>query len=409
MKNDLMRKNFFWNIIGSAFNAFNSLFFMIIVTRINGVDTAGIFTFAFSTALLLYIIGIYSGRIYQVTDDDENISNSDYIYSKIFTCLIMIVIGIIFCLMKRYNFLKIMIILGLTIYKALEAFSEGLYAIIQEHNQLYKVGISLFSKSIISLISFILVDLITKNIIISIACIILSNVIVIWLYDLNNLKKIKFKMDKFHYNILKKILINGFSAFAFVFLTQYVFNASKYVIDEALSNKSQMIYGIIIMPATAIMLFGQFIIQPFLLSLKESLKESKKKFLKMTIILSMVIIVGGLVGLIFIYFFGIQLLNMLYGINLKKYLKDLLIIVIGAILYEVTAVLSTSLITMRSTFSQLVVFIIISIFAFFTSYILVNKYALFGASLAYLLSMLALIILYIITFIIVFKKYRVKK
>ena len=54
----LMKKNFIWNIIGSGVNAFTSLFFMIIVTRINGINDAGIFTFAYATASFLNIIGI---------------------------------------------------------------------------------------------------------------------------------------------------------------------------------------------------------------------------------------------------------------------------------------------------------------------------------------------------------------
>ena len=38
MENDkkLFLKNFVWNILGTGFNSFNSLFFLIIVTRING-------------------------------------------------------------------------------------------------------------------------------------------------------------------------------------------------------------------------------------------------------------------------------------------------------------------------------------------------------------------------------------
>ena len=59
MKNNL-KKNFIWNLIGSTINSFTSLIFLIIVTRINGIEAAGIFTFAFSTACLFYIIGIYS-------------------------------------------------------------------------------------------------------------------------------------------------------------------------------------------------------------------------------------------------------------------------------------------------------------------------------------------------------------
>ena len=72
------RKNFIWNILGTSFNAFNSLFFMIAVTRINGLEDAGVFTLAFSTACILYMIGIYAGRIYQVTDSDKIITNKDF-------------------------------------------------------------------------------------------------------------------------------------------------------------------------------------------------------------------------------------------------------------------------------------------------------------------------------------------
>lgn len=45
-----LRKNFTWNLVGSTAWAFVSLFYMMIVTRINGIDDAGIFSFAFSTA-----------------------------------------------------------------------------------------------------------------------------------------------------------------------------------------------------------------------------------------------------------------------------------------------------------------------------------------------------------------------
>ncbi len=48
-RNKQFRKNFIWNTLGTGFNAFNSLFFMIIATRVNGVSQAGIFSIAFST------------------------------------------------------------------------------------------------------------------------------------------------------------------------------------------------------------------------------------------------------------------------------------------------------------------------------------------------------------------------
>ena len=35
-------KNFIWNIVGTGLNSFNSLFFLIILKRINGMNDAGI-------------------------------------------------------------------------------------------------------------------------------------------------------------------------------------------------------------------------------------------------------------------------------------------------------------------------------------------------------------------------------
>ena len=66
MKNNL-KKNFILNSIGSTIYAFTSLFFLIIVTRINDINEAGIFTFAFSNACLLQVICTYSVLSFQVT------------------------------------------------------------------------------------------------------------------------------------------------------------------------------------------------------------------------------------------------------------------------------------------------------------------------------------------------------
>ena len=71
-------------------NSFNSLFFTIIVTRLNGLNDAGIFTYCFATACVLYNIAVYEGRAFQVTDITGKNTDMDYIYHRIMTCIIMI-------------------------------------------------------------------------------------------------------------------------------------------------------------------------------------------------------------------------------------------------------------------------------------------------------------------------------
>lgn len=150
MTNDkkIFLKNFIWNIFGTGLNSFNSLFFLIIVTRINGMNDAGIFSIAYSTALILYTIGLYSGRLCQVTDIENKVKDKDYIVNRMITCILMIVLAIGFVLMKQYTPYKMGIFILLSIYKATEAFGEILYGIMQKNELLYQSGQSLTIKSI---------------------------------------------------------------------------------------------------------------------------------------------------------------------------------------------------------------------------------------------------------------------
>ena len=92
----LFLKNFIWNILGTGLNSFNSLFFLIIVTWVNGVEQAGIYSIAYATALILYTVALYSGRLCQVTDTENKVTDKDYIGNRIFTCIITMVIAVVF-------------------------------------------------------------------------------------------------------------------------------------------------------------------------------------------------------------------------------------------------------------------------------------------------------------------------
>lgn len=404
MKEKNMKKNFLWNIIGTTFYSFNSLFFMILVTRINGVNDAGIFSFAFSTACLFYVIGVYSGRTYQVTEG-KKYNDSIYFYSKIFTCIIMVIITFLFSIIRQYNSFKILIIMLLCFYKMLEAFSETLYAILQKENKLYIVGKSLFFKGILSLTLFAVIDFFTKNLVLSCFCIMSGNILIILFYDFFAIKKTKFKLQKLN-NINKvfSLLKNGFFTFGFTFLTLYVINAPKYSVDLFMNNSSQTILGIIIMPATIIILFCQFIIQPFTMKIKEAFSNGKLEFNSLIKKLILGVIVIGVIALIFGYFIGIPVLELLYNINLSKYKLSLLVIIVGATIYGITVIYSTALVTMRKTFCQFIMFIIAGVFAMVVSSLLTKNFGIYGACQSYAITMLFLLVIYMCVY-----QYQIRK
>ena len=387
-KNTQFKKNFLWNILGTSLNAFTSLFYMIIVTRVNGVDNAGIFTIAFSTACILYVIGIYAGRIYQVTEPNKEITDKDYIINRLLSIFLMILFVILFCLIKKYTILKSIIFILLTIFKSIEAFSEVIYGILQKNEKLEIVGKSLCLKSICSVLIFAITDIITQNMVISIISIIIIWIVILFTYDIKNSKEYIDFSGKVNIQNVNKIFKSGFFTFAISFLGLYILNAPKYAIDNYLENNYQTIFGIIVMPATVIGLVAQFLIHPYLNQILDFYNKKDMKNLNKLIMKLIYMILGfGAISSLLAYFLGPEVLGLIYGIDLNSYRVGLLIIIISATLYTIGVIYSSILITIRETFSQFIIYIIVSIFALIVSNVFTKLNNINGAIEAYFMIM----------------------
>lgn len=404
MDNSISKKNVLWNMIGTTFNAFNSLFFMMIVTRINGLKSSGVFTLAFSLACLLCLIGGYEGRVYQVTDVKNEYSDVEYIVHRIITCVIMMVIVIFYCFIMKYDTYKFIVTVSLCLMKCFEVFSDVFYGVLQKDDKLYIVGISLFLKSVFSVVAFIAFDLITKNLLIS--CLVLDLVwlILFLMYDLPKSKSI-IQKDSYSFLNVLRLFKTGFFSFAILFLSVYLVNAQKYALDGVVEESLQAIFGMILMPATIISLAGQYLLQPILNTMANLYSNGEKKEFNKIVFKALLLIVAfGVVCVIGAYILGIPVLNILYSVNIVDYKLHLLIIIFGAILYSMSTLLSAALTTVRYTFVQFIVFSISSIIAFVISRILIGQFSIYGAAIAYLITMACQFILYVIIYIVIMKK-----
>ena len=362
--NNLKRKNFVWNLLGTSLNAFTSLFYMVIVTRTNGLVDAGIFTLAFSVACLLCNIGGYQGRVFQVTDTKKEFSNKEYILHRFITSVLMMIIALGYSVFMGYSGVKLVVTLSLCAVKCMEVAADVFYGILQQNGYLYKVGVSLSAKSIVSIFGFFIINFYYKNLML--ACIF---IFFVW--------------------------ASGFFTFAVIFLSVYVVNSPKYALDGRVGESLQAVYGIIIMPGTVISLCAQYLMHPFLPDISNKYIEKNRLGLKKIILnLLICVILIGFVSIALAYFFGPPVLSMIYSVDLSNYKLDLIIVLIGAICSALCMILSAALTTMRKTFVQFVIYVIISLVGFLLSPILINIYSIFGASLSYMTIMLIEFILY---------------
>ena len=403
--NDKLKKNTIWNTIGITFNSFNSLFFLIIINRINGVNTAGIFSFSFSIACLLYIVGIYSGRIYQVSDTKKELTDMEYLVHKIITCLLMVGLSISFIIIRNYSIEKNIVIIILTLYKCLEAFDDTLYGYLQKNDELHIVGKSLFFKSIVGVIFFAIVDIITHDLVISCIALTFNSLLFVIFYDIR--KAVRYiEKNKIRWNRVLKLFKIGFSVFAFSFLAVYIVNIQKYIIDILLDDAAQTVFGIIVMPGTIMSLCGQYITAPLLTEIVKCYKQHQCVELKKISrkIVGILLILGILVE-VAAWLLGIPVLNIVYAIDLNQYKMDLIFIIMGALFYAVAGIYSTILITMRKNNMQLVIYIADSIVGVIISYYMISMWKLHGATVGYVLTMTLHVILYKIYYMNEYKKW----
>lgn len=348
------KRNYFWNTIGTGAISFISLFLMIIVTRINGIENAGVFSFSFSSACIINIFALYCGRTFQVTDDNSEISEQTYIVTRILTSIVGLLISVLFCLLNSYYFEKSIVFIILCAVKSIEAICDLFYGMNQKREKLYIAGKSMFYRTIVSITAFLLIDLITHNLLISCITLLIVTILFMYFYDYYSAKKIMNLKISINKQEIKLLIQRAFYTCCFSLIVMVAINIPKYAIDYFSTSKVQAIYGIISMPATFIMLFGQFILQPSLTSLADSYyKKDKLKFKKIVNRISLCIFGSLIIILPLAYFFGIPVLNLIYGVSLNEYRLLLIIIIVGAAFYAVSQVLLNALITIRCTKEQL--------------------------------------------------------
>ena len=403
----LFLKNFIWNILGTGFNSFNSLFFLIIVTRINGVVEAGIYSIAYATALILYTVALYSGRLCQVTDIENKVTDKDYIGNRLFTCSFMMIIAVLFAtVFQGYSGIKLWACILLCFYKATEALAEIFYGIMQKNEILYKSGQSLTIKSILGLAVFLVVDIFTKNLILSIISSILVNIVTIIFFDLVITKILVDKKEKFTTKNIFRILKTDFFVFANSFAGIYVLNAPKYAIESYGTDELQAMFGYIIMPATVIVLFAQFVFMPFLNKLKNLYAEKKmKEFKKIARNIKLAVLAFGVFAVGAGYLLGPEVLKLIYGVeDLLNYRVHLAVILASYIFYGISYVNLILLTTTRNTFIQFVIYMLTMAVAAVGSNLLVGKFLIQGAVMSCMLTLGSQFVMYsVATFVILFR------
>lgn len=381
---NINRSEYIWNAIAGIINALQSVILLMVITRTNGLNDAGIFSIAWAIASLLVAFGQYSMRSFQVSDAKCSFELKEYIGSRFITVSLMLLFSVVYILISHYDKYKGAIVFITCLWKMIEAAEDVFLAAFQQNGRLDIAAKSVSLRYIFGMITCSTVLIITQDLILSLLiCVAVSLIsFVICTKKAMGYLQLSFecRFNRRVLTLLKEcapLCISGV-------LIIYISNAPKYAIDAYLTEEIQAYYNFIFMPVFSIGLVTSFLYQPLIASLgklwnDKNIKAIQHIMTKQIVVILVITVLFVCVG----YFIGIPVLSLLYSTDLSKYVIEFCILLLGGGMLGLSHFLILIITVIRKQRYLLYGYCVVTIIAIICTPLFVKNYEIVGASVVY--------------------------
>ena len=390
--------NFLWNAVGGVLNAGQSVFLLIVITRVCGLEAAGIFSIAFATGNLFLYLGNYGVRNYQVSDLSEKYSFHDYLRHRLCTVLLMLAAAAVYTAWSaktgNYSHYKTACVLAMCACKAVDCLEEVFEGRYQQKGRLDRSGKLVTFRLLVSIGGMIAVLLVTRDLLTAVwwgvFLAVAASVLIIWRYR----ETAAFERTAFSFSGIAGLMRECFPVCAANFLSFYLINEPKYAIDAAMDETAQACYNFIAMPVFVIQLLNMFLYQPMLIRMTASWENGRRKeflgyFGRICGALAMI----SAPILLAAWIFGIPVLSWLYATDLAALRTELLLIMTGGIFLAFNGFYCAVLTIMRKQREIPLTYLAGAVLSLVSTPVMVRKSGIVGAVLSFVLVMAAVTVL----------------
>lgn len=401
-----VKKAFIWNMIGSTSYSASSFLYLLVVTRLCGVEAAGFFSLSYATAQLLLSIGRYGMRTYQATDLNQKYLFKEYAVSRIVSCGCMFGLGIIYSvysLSGEYIIISIFIIL----MKMIDAVEDVYHGNFQQKYHVEIMGKMLAARNIYSALIFIILLFFSRDL--KMTCIATAVSSFILCLGINTMFTNRYLGGiadgnrKFQLSCVGELLKCCTPLFMGTFLSLLLYNIPKYAMAGVMSDEYQTYYSIMFMPSFVITLMCEFVFKPMITTIAELWwKKDKKRFVLYVLRIMGIILICCAAIVVAGHLLGRTLLELIYGVDLEPYKLHFVILLIGGGIGAGVYMMYNILIAIRKGGCIIVVYGIVALLTILPATWMIEQWGVMGAALNYLFSCSLLFILFgtILAFVI---------
>ncbi|MGI6230266.1 MAG: lipopolysaccharide biosynthesis protein [Tractidigestivibacter sp.] len=353
----------------------------IVTTQLVGAENAGIFSMAMVIGTVLLFFGNYGVRTYQVSDIDEMESFYDYQVNRIITCVAMLIVGWLYCMIRGYDSQMTAIVMWVLGFRFFDALGDVYEGRLQQKDKLYLAGLSQAVRCALAFVAFTVLLLITHDLAVSSFAMTIGAAASFFLLTLPLALMETDKSLPFSVRGVKEIFVNCFPLFLAAFLYNLVDSMPKFAIEGVLSYDNQLYYNAMYFPAHAILMVAAMVYKPQLLRLASIWDDPQKHKRFDLIILAMIgviAIITLLMGLVMAWI-GIPIMSFLYGLDFEQFRPLVYVMVVNGgmcagidFLYQIITVLREQKVVSR-------IYLITFAFSIPVLYLLVSFSGLSGA------------------------------
>ena len=417
--NNLKRKGVLWNALGSTMYGINSFVMLALVSRFGTVEQTGCFGIAFSTAQILYIVGLFGANNYQMTDYKERFSFYDYLKLKLLSSAALMTGCLLSILIFGFTGEKALYTVILSALMLLNSFAELFQSMFFQKNRLDLSGSALFFRTLWSLVVFSLALIIGKNItsalLVQIICNLGVTLYYIFRYVPNFVSKKPSKIydDVFETDIptpgearikkkgtLRILIIECLPLCISVFLMNLIINYSKYGIEMYGTDTMQGYFNMIFIPAQFINLCSQFIFKPLLNKYALLLYDNKmKEFFKNLFKQILLVIAFTAFCAAAAYLLGAQILGFVYNKDITSFRLPMTIVVVGGGVYALCQLFYLIFVIQRWQKSIMIIYIASLAMTALLTWLFISSSGITGAASAFLAAHAMILVCYVSIFI----------
>lgn len=410
MKEKNVKKAFLWNMIGSTCYSGSSFLYLLVVTRVCGAQLAGFYSLSYATAQLLLQVGRYGVRTYQATDLEHKYLFSEYKISRVITCALMMLFGILY---SSFSFKGEYIIIStfIIMMKMIDAVEDVYHGNLQQKYHVEQMGKMLAIRNVYSAVFFTGILMATKNLYLTCVTTAITSLILCLVVNSRTTAKYTPKEDigrGFQMGRVWELLKICTPMFVGTFLSLLLYNVPKYAMANVMTDEYQTYYSILFMPSFVITLMCEFVFKPTITTIAELWWENNiKKFavyilriIGIILVCCAGIVVGG-------HLIGRTLLEIIYGVDLSPYKIQFIALLVGGGISAEVYMIYNILIAIRWGKCLLPVYSVTAVITILASRTMVKQWGIMGAALNYVLSCSILFVLF--TTILIFAILKKKK